>query len=136
MGKPLSDDLRSRVVKAVLNGRSRRWAASRFGVSVSSAIRWVASYRETGSVSPRAMGGDRRSMPLEGHAEMILLAIDACPDITIDALRGLLAEQDVIASHGAVWNLLARHGLTVKKRPPMRASRSGTTLSKPEKRGA
>ena len=80
MGKPLSDDLRSRVVKAVLNGRSRRWAASRFGVSVSSAIRWVASYRETGSVSPRAMGGDRRSMPLEGHAEMILLAIDACPD--------------------------------------------------------
>ena len=136
MGKPLSDDLRRRVVEAVLRGRSRRWAASRFGVSVSSAIRWVASFRETGSVSPQAMGGDRRSMPLEGHAATILSAIDACPDITIEELRALLDEQEVVASHGAVWNLLARHGLTVKKRLPMRASRSATTLSKPERRGA
>ena len=62
MGMPLSDDLRRRVVEAVLSGRSRRWAASRFGVSVSSAIRWVASVRETGSFSRQAMGGDRRSL--------------------------------------------------------------------------
>jgi len=34
MGKPLSDDLRSRLVAAVAGGLSRRAAAERFGVSV------------------------------------------------------------------------------------------------------
>jgi len=116
MGKPLSEDLRRRVVDAVLNGRSRRWAASHFGVSVSSAIRWVASVLATGSFSRQAMGGDRRSLRLEAQAETILAAVKACPDITIDELRALLAEQNVVASHGAVWNLLARHGLTVKRK--------------------
>jgi len=106
MGKPLSEDLRRRVVDAVLNGRSRRWAASHFGVSVSSAIRWVASVLATGSFSRQAMGGDRRSLRLEAQAETILAAVKACPDITIDELRALLAEQNVVASHGAVWNLL------------------------------
>ncbi|MCH9019639.1 MAG: IS630 family transposase, partial [Proteobacteria bacterium] len=38
MGKSLSDDLRVRVVEAVDGGTSRRQAAARFGVSVSSAI--------------------------------------------------------------------------------------------------
>ena len=41
MGKSLSDDLRVRVVEAVEAGASRRQAAARFGVSVSSSIRWV-----------------------------------------------------------------------------------------------
>jgi len=124
MGKPLSNDLRERVVGAVLSGWSRRRAASRFGVSPSSAIRWVAAWRATGSCWRRPMGGDRRSQPLEEHAEAILAAVDQTPDITIEELRTVLAEQDVIASHGAVWNLLARHGLTVKKRRRMPASRS------------
>ena len=39
MTKPLSVDLRGRVVAAVDAGRSRRQAAARFGVSISSAIR-------------------------------------------------------------------------------------------------
>lgn len=124
MGKPLSNDLRERVVAAVLSGVSRRRAASRFGVSPSSAIRWVAAWRATGSCWRQPMGGDRRSQPLEEHAETILAAVDQTPDITIEELRAVLAEQDVIASHGAVWNLLARHGLTVKKRRRMPASRS------------
>jgi len=92
MGKPLSEDLRRRVVDAVLNGRSRRWAASHFGVSVSSAIRWVASVLATGSFSRQAMGGDRRSLRLEAQAETILAAVKACPDITIDELRARCLE--------------------------------------------
>ena len=39
MGKPMSVDLRERVV-AVDGGMSRHKAAERFGVSISSAIRW------------------------------------------------------------------------------------------------
>ena len=45
----------------------------------------------------------------------LLAAVDQTPDITIEELRAIMAEQNVTASHGAVWNLLARHGLTVKK---------------------
>ena len=38
MTRPLSDDLRRRVVRAVDDGMSRRGAAKRFG---STAIKWV-----------------------------------------------------------------------------------------------
>ncbi len=41
MAKPLSEDLRSRVVAAVDGGMSRRAAAERFGVAASTAIRWA-----------------------------------------------------------------------------------------------
>jgi len=53
MGKPLSLDLRERVVAAVDGGLSRRKAAERFGVSISSAIRWTSLQRRTGDVRPQ-----------------------------------------------------------------------------------
>src|SRR5258708_21558195 len=60
MAKPLSLDLRERVVAAVEEeGLSRHEAASRFGVGVSTAINWVRRFRETGSVAPGQMGGHK-----------------------------------------------------------------------------
>ena len=56
------------VVRAVREGASCRAAAARFGVSASSAIGWCTRLRETGSVLPRALGGDRRSRRIEAHA--------------------------------------------------------------------
>ncbi len=116
MGKPLPADLRERVVGAVLGGLSCHKASGRFGVSVASVIRWVSALCSTGSFLRCPMGGDQRSKLLEAHAGVVLAAVDQTPDITIEELRSLLAEHDVTASHGAVWNLLARHGLTVKKK--------------------
>ena len=50
---PLSEDLRKRVVSAVCEeGLSCRGSARRFGVSFSSAIRWVAALHERGSYLP------------------------------------------------------------------------------------
>ena len=58
MAKPLSMDVRERVVTAVLtDGMSARGAAARFGVSESSAIKWVRRHRETGSAAPSRIGG-------------------------------------------------------------------------------
>ena len=54
MARYLSEDLRVRVIEAVRSGASRRQAAARFGVSVSSAIRWVAEWRASGRTAPRA----------------------------------------------------------------------------------
>jgi transposase len=60
MTRPLSNDLRKRVVAAVLGGESCRSVASRFGVSVSSVVKWSQRYRRTGSVAPGQMGGHRK----------------------------------------------------------------------------
>lgn len=116
MVKALSIDLRERVISAVCEGASRHEAAARFGVSASSAIRWVAAWRLTGSSSPKPIGGDRRSHHLEQHAGLVLTAIEDQADITINELQVVLKENGVTASFGAIWNLLARHNLTYKKR--------------------
>ena len=54
MGRYLSEDLRVRVIRAIEGGLSRRAAAERFGVSVSSAIRWMSDYLKEGPRRRRA----------------------------------------------------------------------------------
>lgn len=61
-----SDDLRECEVAAVAAGASRHAAAARFQVGVSSAIRWTALEKATGSVSPKPRHNGSRS-PLEAH---------------------------------------------------------------------
>ena len=78
MTGPLSNDLRKRVVAAVLGGESCRSAASRFGVSVSSVVKWSQRYRRTGSVAPDQMGGHRKRV-LEPHRAFILERIRQTP---------------------------------------------------------
>ena len=65
MGKALSVDLRVRVVEAIGLGMSRRAAATRFGISAASAIRWAQLQRDRGSAAPRRQGGDMRSRTTE-----------------------------------------------------------------------
>ena len=131
MAGSYSDDLRSRVIAAVVEGASRRSVAARFGVSPSSAVKWLQRWRSTGDASAKPMGGDRRSHRLEAHAALILGAVGEKPDITIAELQALLSGHGVAASHGAVWNLLDRHGLTFKKRPLTLPSRSAPTSPRP-----
>ena len=58
MSKPYSDDLRRRVVGSVIEGGvSRRQAAERYDLGISTVIRWVARFEATGSVSPGKIGG-------------------------------------------------------------------------------
>jgi transposase-like protein len=77
MAKPLSEDLRIRLVRAVEGGMSRRAAAERFGISVSSAVRFVKEWRESGATRAKRLGGDQRSRRIEEHHEAILGAIEA-----------------------------------------------------------
>ena len=95
MGRPFSVDLRDRVVAAVDSGLSRRKAADRFGVSISSAIRWTSLRRRTGDVRPKRQGGDKRSARIEAHAPLILDLVEAQRDMTLVALRARLAEQGI-----------------------------------------
>lgn len=128
MAKGLSEDLRFRVVKAVEGGASCRATAARFGVSASSAIRWLRDWRETGRTAPRRQGGDRLSGRIEAHAEFLLAEIAAAPDRTLEELRVLLLRKcGLRVSNSTVWRFCARHGLTTKKSPAMRASRIART---------
>ena len=66
-----SQDLRDRVIDAVVRGgMSRRAAAARFGVSESSAIKWVQRFERSGSRAASKMGGYLRPK-LEPHREFL-----------------------------------------------------------------
>ena len=116
MGKPLSLDLRSRLVAAVSGGMSRRRAAERFGVSAASAVRWVAAINMTGSVEAKPQGGDTRSHRIEAFSTVILAAVAARKDISLVELAELLrAEHGASFAASTVWRGLDRHGMTFKK---------------------
>jgi transposase len=114
MTRPLSNDLRKRVVAAVLGGASCRSAASRFGVSVSSVVKWSQRYRRTGSVAPGQIGGHRKRV-LEPHRAFILERIRQTPHLTLHGLKDELAARGVRVSHNTVWLFLRREGQRFKK---------------------
>ena len=124
MGKPISIDLRSRVVVAISNGLSCRKAAAHFGVSASSAIRWHNHWRKKGDVRPKAQGGDRKTGRIEAEAGFLLDQIEASPDLTLAELQSLLDERGLPVGIGTLWRFFDRHGVTFKKKRRMRASSS------------
>jgi transposase len=109
-----SDDLRERVVAAVAAGSSRRAAAARFQVGVSSAIRWTALEKETGSVRPRPRPGGSRA-PLEAHAVWLKGLVAMEPFLTLAEIVARAAELGVSTSQSAVRRFFQRHGISVKK---------------------
>ena len=124
MGKSLSDDLRVRVVEAVEAGASRRQAAARFGVSVSSAIRWARSWNTQGDVRAKPQGGDRRSARIEAHAGFLVEQIEQTPDVTLAELQGMLKERGVPVGIGTLWRFFDRHAISFQQNRARRRARS------------
>src|SRR5579864_1678063 len=114
MSRPLSMDLRERVIAAVLAGESCRSVAARFGVAVSSVVKWSQRHRATGSVAPGKMGGHRKRL-LEPHRAFIMDQIARIPHLTLHRLKDELAVHGVNVSHNTVWVFLRREGLRFKK---------------------
>jgi transposase len=117
MAKPLSPDLRIRIIRAVEEqGMSCRGAAARFGVAPSTAIELVNDWRSTGACEARVQGGDRRSARIERHAAEILALVEATPDITLAEIAEYLFK-----AHGerfvpsVVWRFFDRRNITFKK---------------------
>jgi transposase len=115
MGSPLSEDLRVRVIQAVEEGSSRRQAAERFEVSVSSAIRWVSEWRQSKRTAALAQGGDQRSDRIEAEADFLMARVDETPDVTLAELQTMLRERGVAVGIGTVWRFFDRRGISFKK---------------------
>jgi transposase len=126
MARALGDDLRSRVLKASAEGASARSAAARFGVGVSSAIRWI-TRSKIGELSPRPQGRKGGSR-LDAHADFVFGMIDERKDITLNEMVDrLAAERSMRIGRSTLSDWLRGHGWTFKKSPRTHWSRTGPT---------
>jgi transposase len=116
MVRPLSEDLRKRVVRRVEAGHSCREVARTFGVSVASVVRWWQRKRESGSVAAKPMG-TRHPRSLAEQRDWMLRRLEAKPDLTLRALVAELQARSIPASYGSVWRLLDDEGISFKKKP-------------------
>jgi putative transposase len=116
MTRAYSMDLRERVVAALAAGGSCRAVAERFGVAVSSVVKWRQRQRRTGSVRPGKMGGHRRPI-LEPHRDFIRERLRQVPHLTLHRLKDEMAARGIRISHNTIWLFLRREGLRFKKKP-------------------
>jgi putative transposase len=126
MGRPYSEDLRTRIVAAVEAGASCCAAARQFGVSASCAIKLVQRWRRTGSVAPSPRG--KKPYALADHEGLIRELVASHPDMTIDELHEELGRRGIHVGRSSIGRFLLACGLTLKKSLFMPPSSSGRTL--------
>lgn len=132
MAKPYSMDLRERAVAAVEEGGlSRHQAAARFEVAVSTVVKWVRRFRETGSVAPGQMGG-HRPKTLRGEHRGWLIRRCGEKDFTLRGLVAELAARGVKVDYRSVWEFVHAEKLSFKKNRA--AQRTGSARHCPKAR--
>ncbi len=119
----LSMDLRVRVLATIDEGLSCRAAAVRFGIALSTVIRWFGQRRATGSFAPRSQGGDMRSRRIGERAADILGLWEARKDISLEELRLAQAEMGLVVSVAGLHRFFVRRGMARKKDWPCHRAR-------------
>ena len=114
MARAYSQDLRIRLVRYVEGGVSARAAAKVFGVSESSAIKWMQRWHRQKSVAPHPVRGHRRQL-LERHTDWLLEVIEIKTDLTLEEIRAQLKKRGMRVSLWTVWRFYDRHGISFKK---------------------
>jgi len=112
--KPLSNDLRQRILDAVDRREgSRRQLAVRFSVDVSTITRLLQLRRETGAFDPRPhAGGTEPTLDPEG-LERLRKLVEETPDATLEQHKQSLG---ISGSIMIVWRGLEKLGITRKKK--------------------
>jgi transposase len=86
MPRPLSSDLRKRIIEAKLRGDTEDKIAAEKEVNKSTITKLWALYRKTGSYEARANPTGRKPALSREQLEQITQKIDAQPDITLQEL--------------------------------------------------
>lgn len=124
MPRPLSNDLRERLVRAVSGGLSRNAAAKKFDVSVSAVIKLLQRWSAVGSYLPKQMGGYRKPL-LAAHADRLHELMTEQPDMSIAEVQRRLAAAEIRVGQSAISRFLRQLGYTYKKNGSRR--RTGPT---------
>ena len=116
MAKAIDQDLRERVIDAVLKeGMSRRGAAIRFGVSASTAVKWLQAVSKENRRTPVGTGGHRPSA-LPDLKEWFEAQLDKSCDLTLEDLCRLLCDQkNISADPSMLSRFFRKSGITFKK---------------------
>ncbi len=116
MGRAHSSDLRERVYGDVADGRSRRAAARRFGVSASTSVRLARRMAETGSLSPSRQGRPPGGGKLSPYRALLIGWVERDGEITMPELAArLMRERQVVVHPASLSRFLKAAGFTVKK---------------------
>ena len=127
MTRPYSMDLRERVVWAVAEeGLSRRQAALRFGLGVSTVVAWLRRYHATGSVAPGQVGGHKPAKIVGPHRDWLEVRCRR-QAFTLRGLVGELAARGLDVDYRSVWAFVHAQGLSFKKRHWSPANGTGRT---------
>lgn len=119
--KPLSNDLRQRILDAVDNREaSRRKLAARFAVNVSTITRLLQLRRETGSSEPRPHGGGVAPTLDQDALERLRKLVEQTPDATLEVLK---QKMGVSGSIMIIGRALQKLGLPLQKKSPHAAER-------------
>ncbi len=116
MAKPLSEDLRGRVVVAIEGGATIPEAADQCGVSISSVVRFLRLHRETGSVRSAKFGG-YKEFALVAHEDLVRQLVAEQPDITLAEFEARLAKKKITVGKSSISRFLHHLKLTFKKKP-------------------
>jgi transposase len=129
--KPLSNDLRQRILDAVDRREgSRRQLAARFSVNVSTITRLLQLRRDTGAFQPRPhAGGTEPTLDQEG-LERLRRLVEETPDATLEQHRQGLG---ISGSIMIVWRGLEKLGITRTKKT-LHASEQGRPEVQEERR--
>ncbi len=124
--KACSEDLRERIVRAVVaGGCSRAQAARVYGVSVVSVGRLVRAWQAGESLAPRQGGGRPRKLRLAEHQAALRESVASDPDLELAERAEFLAQSEGLRlSVPTLWRAMGALGLTRKKRLSPPASRT------------
>jgi transposase len=113
MPRPLSLDIRERVIARVESGDSRRGAAEQFDISASAAIKLMQRWMATGRAEAKPTGGSRS--PLDDHKDRILAIFKEKPDMTLCEAAAVVSKRVIKTSKSAIDRFCKRHKVTFKK---------------------
>lgn len=126
--KTLSLDLRERIVAAYdAEQGTREEIGRRFRVSTGMVKKLLAQRRRIGEIGPQHFRAGRKPLFLEEHRKRLKELITKKPDTTLTEMRSAL---ELSCTLPAIHYVLAKMGLTYKKRLSMRASRVAPMLSR------
>jgi transposase len=128
MPRPISVEVRERVVAAHREGKGTyEELADLFKVGRASVNRWLRLERETGSLAPKPLPGREPKLDEEGRAVLRQL-VEENADATLAELSKLLDDRmGVRHVPSAIFKVLAKMGITRKKKTSTRPSAIATT---------